>query len=112
MSKVTTYYVQNDQIDTLVERFGSQLEGIDIQDKLLLRVILSQYVYGIRYGDCSYTMPHAVLDCNAADSEGNPNYPMVNEENVTEFLTILDGASALTIDGLLEAINSQIRSFR
>lgn len=112
MSKPVTYFTQNDQIDTLVERFGSQLQGIDIQDKLLIRIILSQYVYRLRYGNCSYTMPQAVLDCAAADSEGNPNYPVVDEDSVTEFLTILDGATAPTIDALLEDINSQIRNFR
>lgn len=42
---LVTYYGQTNRIDSLVEKYGSYLEQLDRETKLLLRMTLTHYVF-------------------------------------------------------------------
>lgn len=51
MSKCTTYYIQAQQIDQLVEYFGTTLEKLTPVDKLALRATLACWLFHLEVAD-------------------------------------------------------------
>lgn len=102
--KPTTYYVQTPQIDKLTRNYGSRFEGMELEDKHALRVVLSHYVYVhevIDSEDCDLVESFAlsVEQCDAT----TPDFHEV-------ILPTLGGIGIDDANGLIEAITAQLRA--
>lgn len=98
MTKTTTYYAQNPQIDSLVSEFGSQLEKLSRDDKLSLRMLLVAYVFLKEIED--------EWDLISVETEV-PLYEI--GPDLEEAIAILDGIDIDAAEGLIEALTAQLR---
>lgn len=100
MPKPVTYYATGNNIDTLVDCFGSCLEQLTIDDKKALRLILSQYTYASTPSD-DYTLEDAMEDALAG--------LIIESQDIPLSVSILKGITHDDAESLLEAICAQIR---
>jgi len=103
MSKPTTYFHQNEQIDTLVECFGSQLEVLTIAEKLALNTTISHWVMhqeivGNSLGE--FTLEHAFEEITCG---------WLERARVHQAVQILDGINERDALGVMEALVNQLR---
>ncbi|MBW4632954.1 MAG: hypothetical protein KME30_13955 [Iphinoe sp. HA4291-MV1] len=104
MSKCVTYYMQTNQIDQLVEYFGTTLEKLTLADKLALRVTLTYWLFHCEVADLGeYTLNHALENMMQGYSE---DYQI----NLKEAIAILEGISKDEAEGLIESLTAQLRS--
>lgn len=96
--KPITYYVQNEQLDRLTERFGQELDLLDRSQKLQLRVLLSYYILGV---DCmdGYSLNDAWME--------SIREIMCEDANIIECLEILQGIKVQQAEDLLVALQAQ-----
>lgn len=97
--KPITYYIQDEQIDALVECFGSYLEQLDRSQKLQLRVLLANFLMGQDQMGQSYSICDAWQDSSL--------HLLVEDEAVVEVADILDGLTISQAEGLLSALQEQ-----
>jgi hypothetical protein len=103
MTKPVTYFTQTDQIDRLVERFGSQLDSLDHTEKLALRATLTYYLFHIEVAELGkYTLEHAA-------DETLRGYSQECQSNIREAIAILFGIAEDEVEGLIEALTAQLR---
>jgi hypothetical protein len=98
MPKTTTYYAQTSEIDHLVEKFGSQLEKLNREDKLSLQMLLGAYVY-LQEFESEWTLDAVVTE--------TPLYEP--SESLDEAIDILNEIDVDAAQGLIEALTSQLR---
>ncbi|RAM50974.1 MAG: hypothetical protein C6Y22_14060 [Hapalosiphonaceae cyanobacterium JJU2] len=104
MSKCVTYYIQTQQIDQLVEYFGTTLEKLTLVDKLALRAISSYWLFHLEVADLGeYTLTHAMEDTMQGYSEDC-------QVNLKKAVAILEGIGTGEAEGLIEALTAQLHS--
>lgn len=97
--KPVTYYIQDSQIDSLVERFGCYLEQLDRSKKIQVRVLLTNFLMGQDQMGEDYTICDAWQDSSL--------HLLVQDEVVVEVADILDGLTIAQAEGLLSALQEQ-----
>lgn len=97
-----TYYIQNNQIDKLAERFGSQLEQFDRPQKLQIRAILTYFVLGRDMMGDEYSLNDALVD--------SLQHLFIEDLRVGEALAILQGITVQDAESLQIALVEQCRS--
>lgn len=100
--KPITYYIQNEQLDRLTERFGQELDLLDRNQKLQLRVILSYYILGKDCMGDNYSIYDAWLETLESI--------MCEDERIIESLETLEGITVRDAESLLEALQAQCRT--
>ncbi|MBE9053877.1 hypothetical protein IQ243_26450 [Nostocales cyanobacterium LEGE 11386] len=104
MSDLVTYYGQTSRIDKLVEKYGNYLEKLDRETKLLLRIVLSTYVFMQQEPCSNYPVSKALEDVL---------YELIIPDSLPQdLLDVCNQLEGLTIDeaeSLLEALQHQLR---
>lgn len=98
--KPVTYYIQNEQIDRLVEHFGTELELLDRDQKLQLRITFTYFVWGRDQID-GYSLQDAY--------EESLGELVVRDLDIDKVFGILENMTIETAEGLLEALQNQCR---
>lgn len=101
MSKSLQYYATGEHLEKLCERFGSQLELLDRNQKLELRIILNFYIWGQDDSD-GYSIFDAFND--------SIQHLLVEDSELGECLEILQNIPVENAESLLEALQAQCRS--
>lgn len=101
MTKPVTYFTSSNQIDKLVERFGSQLDLLDREQKLELRIVLTYFVFGQEQMGESYSLNDAWFD--------SLQTLMIEDVELMECLSILQGITISDAESLLSALLAQCR---
>ena len=102
MSQPIGYYVAVAQIDQLVDKFGSQLNLLNREQKLELRIVLTYLVWGQEQMGLEYTINDAWVD--------SLQHLMCEDKEIEQCLEILQGISVNDAESLLEALQAQCRS--
>ncbi|MUG97987.1 hypothetical protein F7734_39035 [Scytonema sp. UIC 10036] len=100
MSKPLQYYASGEHLEKLCERFGQELELLDRNQKLELRIILSFYVWGQDDSD-GYGIFDAYND--------SIQHLLVEDSELEECLEILQGISVQDAESLQLALLEQCR---
>ena len=107
MSAPLTYFVQNPQLDQLVDTYGPQLHKMQPEDRMALLVALSSYIYTMHIGEL--LGEHLEYTLLAAFDDGmHPD----NDASSPEFCRILKMLEGITLDdtlGLMIAICNQLK---
>ncbi|GAX38915.1 hypothetical protein [Nodularia sp. NIES-3585] len=98
MSNLVTYYGQTDLVNKLVDKYGQYLEQLDRRTKLLLRTILSYYVF----------RANSSLKETAEKIFTSLLIGAIPEE-LFDICLILEGITVDEAEGLLEALQHQLR---
>jgi hypothetical protein len=101
MTKPVTYFTSSNQIDKLVERFGSQLDLLDRDQKLELRIVLTYFVFGQEQMGESYSLNDAWFD--------SLQTLMIEDAELMECLSILQGITISDAESLQEALLAQCK---
>ena len=102
---LVTYYGQTDLIDQLVNNYGSYLEKLNREIKLLLRVTLSTYVVMQQeYSPSEYPVSTAL-----EESLCEPVIPDSIPQDLYDVCSVLDGITAEEAEIILEALQHQLR---
>lgn len=101
MSKALQYYATGEHLEKLCERFGSQLELLDRNQKLELRIILSFYIWGQDDSD-GYTIFDAYTD--------SIQHLLIEDSELGECLELLQNIPVDNAESLLEALQAQCRT--
>ena len=102
---LVTYYGQTPIIEQLVDKYGVYLEKLDRETKLLLRVILSTYIFMQQeYTPIEYPVSTALEDglCELVIPDSIP-------QDLYDVCSVLNGLTTLEAEILLEALQHQIR---
>lgn len=97
--KPITFYIQDDTINTLVERFGSYLEQLDRSQKIQIRVLLTNFLLGQDQMGSEYTIGDAWQDSSL--------HLLTSDECVVEVADILVDLTIAQAEGLLAALQEQ-----
>lgn len=100
--KPVTYYIQTNQINALVERFGSHLEQLDRSQTIQVRVLLTSFLMGQDQMGADYTICDAWQDSSL--------HLLVEDEVVVEVADLLDGLTISQAEGLLSILQEQCTS--
>lgn len=105
MSDLVTYYGQTNRIDKFVEKYGAYLEKLDRETKLLLRIVLSTYVFMQEEQNptdylVTTALENALYELVIADSLPQDLFDVCNQ---------LEGITREETETLLEALQHQIR---
>ena len=104
MNKCVTDSTHTNQIDQLIESFGTTLEKLTLADKLALRVTLTYWLFHREVADLGeYTLNHALEDMMQGNSEDC-------QINLKKAIAILQGISKDEAEGLIESLTAQLRS--
>ncbi|MHC5854424.1 hypothetical protein [Nostoc sp.] len=106
---LVTYYGQTPTIDQLVENYGAYLEKLDRETKLLLRTVLTNYVFmRERHKPSSYTLIEASSDALFVTFLGMDTPPLLvdicsqlNGLTIHEAETILETLQHDKLDGVM-----------
>ncbi|MBG1271146.1 hypothetical protein [Nostoc sp. WHI] len=102
---LVTYYGQTPTIDQLVENYGAYLEKLDRETKLLLRTVLTNYVFmRERHEPSSYTLIEASRDALFVTFIG-----MDTPQLLVDICSQLNGLTTHEAETILEALQHQIR---
>ncbi|MBE9002325.1 hypothetical protein IQ274_29995 [Nostoc sp. LEGE 12447] len=102
---LVTYYGQTPIIDQLVENYGAYLEKLDRESKLLLRTVLTNYVFmQSRHEPSSYTLIEASRDALFVTFLG-----MDMPQLLVDICSQLNGLTTHEAETILEALQHQIR---
>ena len=99
MTKPITYYASTQQIDKLCEQFGHELELLDREQKLELRIILTCLIWGKEELGDDYSIGDAWEDSNQK--------LLIEDEEIIQCLEILEGISIADTESLLVALQAQ-----
>ncbi|MBD2770964.1 hypothetical protein [Iningainema tapete] len=99
MSKPVGYYCSATQLDNLCERFGQELDLLDREQKLELRIVLTYFIWGQDQMGDSYTINDAWIDSLEQLS--------IEDNQINECLSILKGISVRDAESLLVALQAQ-----
>ncbi len=102
---LVTYYGQTNRIDQLVDKYGGYLEQLNRETKLLLRVILSTYVFmQEEQAPGEYSLKTALEDalCELVIYDSIP-------QDLYEICSQMAGLTVDEAETLLEALQHQIR---
>lgn len=102
MSKPIQYYTSGEHLDKLCEKFGSQLDLLDREQKLELRIVLSYFVWGQDQMSDDYTINDAWTD--------SLEQLLIEDKQIQQCLEILQGITVRDAESLLEAISAQLRT--
>ncbi|YAF99308.1 MAG: hypothetical protein AB3A66_29615 (plasmid) [Nodularia sp. CChRGM 3473] len=105
MSDLVTYYGQTNRIDKLVEKYGAYLEKLTRETKLLLRIVLSMYVFMQEEQNptdylVSTALENALYELVIADSL---------PQDLLDVCSQLQGITTDEAESLLEALQHQLR---
>ncbi|MHC5937100.1 hypothetical protein [Nostoc sp.] len=102
---LVTYYGQTDLINQLVDKYGVYLEKLDRETKLLLRIVLTNYVFmQERHEPSSYTLIEASRDALFIRFIG-VDMPQV----LVDICSQLKGLTQNEAETILSALQHQIR---
>lgn len=99
MSNLVTYYAQTSLINELVDKYGQYLERLDRRTKLLFRTILSDYVFRADSMSLKETAERIFTRLLIG----------AIPEELFDICLMLDGLTVMEAEGLLEALQHQIR---
>ncbi|YAF98967.1 MAG: hypothetical protein AB3A66_28625 (plasmid) [Nodularia sp. CChRGM 3473] len=104
MSDLVTYYGQTNRIDQLVEKYGGYLEKLSRETKLLLRIVLSTYVFMQQESCSNYPVSKALEDalCELVIPDSLP-------QDLYDVCSQLEGLTVDEAESLLEALQHQLR---
>jgi len=100
-----TYYGQTDRLDQLVDKYGSYLEQLNRETKLLFRITLSTYVLMQQeYSASEYSISAALEDalCELVLPDSIP-------QDLYDICSQLEGLTVDEAETILEALQHQIR---
>lgn len=97
--KPIQYYTSGQHLDRLCEQFGHELELLDREQKLELRIVLTFFIWGREQLGDNYSIKDAWIDSleNLA----------IKDSQIKECLEILQGISIPNAESLLVALQSQ-----
>ena len=102
---LVTYYGQTDLINRLVDTYVTYLEKLDRETKLLLRMVLTNYVFvQERHEPSSYTLIEASRDALFVTFLG-----MDTPQLLVDICSQLNGLTTHEAETILEALQHQIR---
>ncbi|WDD35981.1 hypothetical protein PQG02_31745 (plasmid) [Nostoc sp. UHCC 0926] len=102
---LVTYYGQTPTIDQLVENYGAYLKKLDRETKLLLRTVLTNYVFmRERHEPSSYTLIEASRDALFVTFIG-----MDTPQVLVDICSQLKGLTPDEAETILSALQHQIR---
>ncbi|MHC5755997.1 MAG: hypothetical protein ACYTXF_36280 [Nostoc sp.] len=102
---LVTYYGQTPTIDQLIENYGAYLEKLDRETKLLLRTVLTNYVFmRERHKPSSYTLIEASRDALFVTFLG-----MDTPQLLVDICSQLNGLTTHEAETIFEALQHQIR---
>ena len=99
--KPIQYYTSGQHLDRLCEQFGHQLDKLDREQKLELRIVLTYFIWGQEQLGDNYSINDAWLD--------SLQYLVCEDEQIIECLEILQGISVKDAESLLVALQAQCR---
>ncbi|MBD2364880.1 hypothetical protein H6G36_27570 [Anabaena minutissima FACHB-250] len=94
-----TYYGQTARIDQLVEKYGAYLEKLNAEIKLLLRIILSTYVFKCELVE--YSITKTLEDCTLI-------IPESNSQDLNDICIQLEGLTVDEAESILDALQYQL----
>lgn len=97
--KPITYYASGQHLEKLCEQFGHQLEKLDREQKLELRIILTCLIWGKGELGDDYSIGDAWEDSNQK--------LLIEDEEIVQCLEILEGISITDAESLLIALQAQ-----
>ena len=97
--KPITYYTSGQHLDKLCEQFGHQLEMLDREQKLELRIVLTYLIWGREQLGDNYSINDAWID--------SLQHLLSGDEQIIECLEILQGISIPDAESLLTALQAQ-----
>lgn len=99
MPKPLGYFASGEtQLVQLEEKYGSYLERLSREQKLIFRLVLTQYLTYKELVDDSYTLIKAAIDA----------FPKI-DKSTNKALTILSRLSHDNCEGLIEMLTVQLR---
>ena len=97
--KPIQYYTSGQHLDSLCEQFGYELEQLDREQKLELRIVLTYLIWGQEQLGDNYSINDAWID--------SLQPLMIEDEQIIECLEILQGISVKDAESLLIALQAQ-----
>ena len=97
--KPITYYASGQHLDKLCEQFGHELERLDREQKLELRIVLTYFIWGQEQLGSNYSINDAWID--------SLQHLLSGDEQIIECLEILQGISVKDAESLLTALQAQ-----
>ena len=97
--KPIQYYTSGEHLDRLCEQFGHQLDKLDREQKLELRIVLTYLILGQEQLGDNYSINDAWID--------SLQPLMIEDEQIIECLEILSGISVSDAESLLIALQAQ-----
>ena len=97
--KAIQFYTSGQHLDKLCEQFGHQLEKLDREQKLELRIVLTYLIWGQEQMGYEYSINDAWID--------SLQHLLCEDEQIIECLEILQGISVKDTESLLIALQAQ-----
>ncbi len=97
--KAITYYTSGEHLDRLCGQFGHQLDKLDREQKLELRIVLTYFIWGQEQLGENYSINDAWID--------SLQHLLCEDEQIIECLEILQGISVKDAESLLIALQAQ-----
>ena len=97
--KPIQFYTSGQHVDKLCEQFGYQLEKLDREQKLELRIVLTYLIWGQEQLGNNYSINDAWID--------SLQHLLCEDEQIIECLEILQGISVKDAESLLVALQAQ-----
>ena len=99
--KAIQFYTSGQHLDKLCEQFGHELENLDREQKLELRIVLTYLIWGQEQLGSNYSINDAWID--------SLQHLLSGDEQIIECLEILQGISVKDAESLLTALQVQCR---
>ena len=97
--KPITYYTSGEHLDRLCEQFGHQLDKLDREQKLELRIVITYFIWGQDQLGDNYSIKDAWVD--------GLQQLVLEDNQINECLSILEGISIRDAESLLVALQAQ-----
>ena len=97
--KPIQFYTSSQHLDRLCEQFGHELELLDREQKLELRIVLTFFIWGQEQLGDAYTIGDAWID--------SLEQLAIEDSQIKECLEILEGISVKDAESLLVALQAQ-----
>ena len=97
--KPIQYYTSGEHLDKLCEQFGYELDKLDREQKLELRIVLTYLIWGQEQLGSNYSINDAWID--------SLQHLLCEDEQIIECLEILQGISISDAESLLTALQAQ-----
>ena len=100
--KPIRYYTSGQHLEKLCEQFGQELDKLDREQKLELRIVLTYLIWGQEQLGANYSINDAWID--------SLQHLLCEDEQIIECLEILQGISVTDAESLLVALQAQCQS--